>query len=142
MTPTEAGQLLIAAGKVSGHTAAPDVERVQAWAAVLAHVPYADAMKALSAHFADPEVGAQYLMPAHITRQLAKRRTAAALKPLAIAYCPVPGHGDYPVLPVTGCDMCTRYPEDAQLAAAPPTRHLGELKQLTVGRTIPEGDAE
>jgi hypothetical protein len=137
MNDLEAAQLLISAGKVSGHTATPEAERVRAWAAVLADVTYADASRALVAHFADPDEGDAYLMPAHITRQLKKRRAAAALKPLGPAFCAVLGHHDYPVT-AHGCDMCKRHPEDAQLAEAPPTRHLGELMQLTVGRTIPE----
>lgn len=66
MNVEEASRLLVMAGKVSGHSAAPDPERVQAWAHVLEDMTFADAAAALTAHFRDPEAGAKYLMPAHL----------------------------------------------------------------------------
>ena len=110
-------------------------DEVKLWALALEQVTFDDARQALVAHLADPEVGTDFLKPAHITRQLAKRRSAAVLRPIEARMCDL--HDGYPISRTGRCDQCTRYPEDRLTGTRPTTRHFSELA-LTVGRTIPQ----
>jgi hypothetical protein len=139
----EALALLIIAGKAAGHRTNPDHERVETWAAVLATVTFDDAKSALMEHLMDPDVGAQFLMPAHITRILEHRRRdtrlALALKPQLPEECDI--HPHYPLLPF-GCDQCKRHPEDRTLGIVPPRKAIGDLLSTYEFPTEPMRDTQ
>jgi hypothetical protein len=134
MNTLETAQLLTIASGIDGIRRTR--EQVTVWEAVLTRVPYELAHGALIEHFADPDTGTEFLKPAHITRILARNRTAEQLKPQLPTECPL--HPHYP-LP---CVQCVRYPEDRILGIVPPRKAIGDLLDTYQPATAPTGDTQ
>lgn len=118
----------------------PDEVSVWQLALAKAGVEYPAAQQALLAHFADPEVGTEFLKPAHIVRQIALAAPSIPLPPHAgEGICPI--HDAYPVDAAGGgCWACRRYPADVEafaLTGRKPALVNLTTGQLAAGRAIP-----
>lgn len=135
MNHTQTAKLLTLASTIDHVQRTTD--DVNVWALVLADVDNDEAVRALVAHFADPDAGREFLKPAHITGQI---RSAAPSVPLP----PRAGDGEcdlHPGYPVAGgCTQCARHPEDRAVFEA--TGRRPELvdvatSDLAAGRLLP-----
>lgn len=77
---------------------------IEAWAPLMQHVPYSDAVAAVNAHFIE---STEYLQPAHIHRRVRQARRAAlpsTMSEEAPVSCP---EGRHRRLPDGTCLFCT-----------------------------------